>query len=335
MAAAVKKDAAKSLRLSAIIDLLNKRTPFGGITVKELAQKMEVSERQIYRDLKSIEDGLRVPLVREGSGGAVRVRLKAAYLPSLSPEQATVVLLCLLQQKGTALSGYLNEIKDTLIATLFKYRYNPAELAPDKLQKRIHIVEERLADPLKVGEIFSCLVDALRASYRVKIWYFSAHRGEKGDRVVEPYGLICKHHNWYLVGRCLKRNDVRVFRVDQITDVFPYRSECFLYPEDFSLEDYMASSWGVISDGSASRVLIRFDKSVAHRVQRIIYHPSQKIEEILDDGSVKVSFEVCGLAEMTGWLLQWGEAAEVLEPPHLREQVRQVAEKIASLYALK
>lgn len=332
MPAEMKRDVSKALRLNMIVDLLNKKTPYGGVTVKELAEKMEVSERQIYRDLQAIENSLRVSLVREGVGKGVRVRLDATYLPSLSPEQATVVFLSLLQQKGSALSGHLNELKDALISTLFKYRYPPGKLAAEKLQKRVHIVEEMLAEPHKVGKLFSELVDAIRDSYQVKIWYYSAYSGEEGERVVEPYGLICKHQNWYLVGRCLKRNDIRVFRVDQIRDVFPYRTERFEYPADFSLQDFMASSWGVINDGNICHVLLKFNRSVVHRIQRVIYHPSQKIEEIMADGSAKVSFEVCGITEMMGWLLQWGETVEVLEPAWLREAVRLQAEKIASLY---
>ncbi len=147
MPGGVKKNAARGLRLNMIIDWLNKKTPYGGVTIKELAEKFAVSERQIYRDLNTIENYLRVPLVRQETGKAVRVRMEAGYLPGLSPEKATVIFLSLLQQKGSALSGYLNEIKDALVSTLFKYHYDPKELAVERLQKRIHIVEETLAEP--------------------------------------------------------------------------------------------------------------------------------------------------------------------------------------------
>jgi proteasome accessory factor B len=327
-----KKDATRGLRLNMIIDWLNKKTPYGGVTVKELAEKFEVSERQIYRDLNAIENYLRVPLVRQETGKTVRVGIKAGYLPGLSPQTATVIFLSLLQQKGSALSGHLNEIKDALVSTLFKYHYDPKELAVEKLQKRIHIVEEALAEPEKVGGLFNALVQAIKDSHRVKIWYYTTHSGEETERVVEPYGLICKHQNWYLVGRCLKRNDIRVFRIDQIKDIFPYTTERFEYPGDFSLSGYMASSWGVINDGKVCRVLLKFNKRVAHRVKNVLYHPSQKIEEELPDGSALVSFEVCGIAEMVGWLFQWGDMVEVLEPQWLREEIRAMAERVANVY---
>ncbi len=331
-----RKDTTRVLRLNMILDTLNRRTPYGGVTIKELAEKFEVSERQIRRDLNNIENVLVIPLLWERTGSGIRIRLKSGYLPSLSPESATVVFLSLLQQKGSALSGYINRIKDAIISTLFKYHYDPKKVAIDRLQNRIHVVEEMLADPQKTGDVFIKLVDALKYSYRVRLHYFTGHSQELTARVVEPYGLICKHQNWYLVAHCLMRNDIRVFRVDQIENVFPLTSQHFSYPQDFSLKDYMASCWGVINDGQVCRVLVKFDSSVAYRVKKVLYHPSQEItEELVEDGSVIASYEVCGMSEMISWLMQWGDAAEVIYPQSLRDEIRDAAEKIARLYVHK
>ncbi|WP_066636033.1 helix-turn-helix transcriptional regulator [Desulfolucanica intricata] len=337
MTAKPKKDITKGLRLNIIVDYINKRTPYGGITVKELLDKLEISERQIYRDLKAIENELKVPLVKkeqfiEGQK-TVFYCLEAGYLPSLSPEQATVLFLSLLQQKGSALTGHLNELKDALVSTLFKYHYNPRELAVDKLHSRIHLVEEALAEPYRVGTIFSKLVSALKDCYRIKLWYFVGHSQEETQRVVEPYGLICKRQNWYLVAYCLERNAIRVFRADQIRDVYPYTTEKFQYPTDFDLNTYMANSWGVINDGEVCEVKLKFSPSVAYRVRNLVYHPSQTLEGELEDGSIIVSFKVCGVVEMKTWIIQWGDSVEVLEPGWLREDMFKMAENIIKLYS--
>nr|WP_041284872.1 HTH domain-containing protein [Desulfoscipio gibsoniae] len=47
-----------------IFDYINKKTPYGGVTVKDLAKKYEVSERQIHRDLNTIQNDLKVPLIK-------------------------------------------------------------------------------------------------------------------------------------------------------------------------------------------------------------------------------------------------------------------------------
>lgn len=331
-----KKDTSRSVRLFMILDHLNYKTPYGGVTVKELGEKYGITERQVHRDLAAIQNDLKKPLVKrerviEGKKCVFYV-LEAGYLPSIAPEKATALFLSLLQQQGSALAGHINEFKDVLVSTLFKYHYDPRELAVEKLQNRIHMVEEALVEPGSVGKVFAGVVGALKECHRVKLWYYTAHSGELTERVVEPYGLICKRQNWYLVAYCLERRDIRVFRVDQIKDAFPYTGEKFTYPADFDLRQYMSNSWGVINDGRECRVRIKFSPQVAHRVKNMIYHHSQTLDEELANGSIVVTFNVCGIGEMKTWIIQWGENAEVLEPNWLREEMKKMAEDIASLY---
>ncbi len=328
-------DTTKALRIAKLLDLLNKRSPYGGISISEMAKALEVSTRSIHRYLDQIEYDMNKPIVRPERNTSKKeglYRLDVGYLPSISPEKALVIFLSLLQQKGSALAGHTNELKDALVGTLFKYKYNPQTLPVEKLQERIHIVDEQLAEPAKVSEIFSKLVQSLRDCCRVKIWYYAAHNGQDTQRVVEPYGLVCKRHNWYLVAYCLNREDIRVFRVDQITDILPYTSERFEMPADFSLKEHMGQSWGIMNDGEICRVRLKFSPQVAHRVKRLIYHPSQKIEEEPSDGSVIMSFEICGLDEMKTWLVQWGDTVEVLEPGWLRDDMYEMARRVLELY---
>ena len=51
MAVKGRRDATKLLRLNMIVEVLNRKTPYGGVTIAELAERFEVSERQIRRDL--------------------------------------------------------------------------------------------------------------------------------------------------------------------------------------------------------------------------------------------------------------------------------------------
>ncbi len=325
----------KPLRITKLLNLLNRKSPYGGVSCKEMANVCEVSTKTIYRYLDQIENDLGIPIVRPErniTGKERLYRLDAGYLPSISPEKAMIIFLSLLQQKGTALAGHANEIKDALIGTLFKYKYSPQSLPLDELQERIYLVEEQLADPVAVGKTFAKLVQALWNCYRIKLFYYVAYSGQNTERVVEPYGLICKQHHWYLVAYCLIRKAIRVFRVDQITEVFPYASEHFDYPQDFSLKDYMDRSWGVITGGEVSKVRLKFSSEVAHRVTRLIYHPSQIIEDRLADGSVIMSFDVCGITEMKTWIVQWNDMVEILEPEWLRKDMRKMALKLLALY---
>jgi predicted DNA-binding transcriptional regulator YafY len=150
--------------------------------------------------------------------------------------------------------------------------------------------------------------------------------------VVEPYGLICKRHNWYLVGYCNSSQAVRTFRVDQIEAIMALTTDKFTYPQDFSLEQYLGKAWGVINDGQTTKVKLKFSPEVAYRVKNMIYHPSQQIEAITAGGSVIMSFEVAGLIELQGWIMEWADNVEVLEPESLRQEIKAAAARIAALY---
>ena len=113
-----------------------------------MANACGVSARSILRYLDHIENDMNIPLVRPERNNSRKqglYRLDAGYLPSISPEKALIIFLSLLQQKGSALAGHINELKDALVGTLFKYKYTSESLFVDELQKRIHIVEEQLA----------------------------------------------------------------------------------------------------------------------------------------------------------------------------------------------
>ena len=323
----------KAVRISKTLDIMNHKTPTGGVTVKELADRFGVSDKTVKRDIDDMEKLMDIEIFRsEQSGKATRYLLKRVYLPSMSPEKAIIIFLIMLQQKGSALAGHLNDIKNALITNLFKNRYTAQSLEIEKLQDRIYIIEEALTDPVRVGDLFSKIIDAMKNNNRIKIWYYTVSKGTESERVVDPYGLVCKRQNWYLVGHCNKNNEVRTFRVDQIRDIHRYVHDQFNYPADFSLKEHMGQAWGVIRDNHVCRVKLKFKAPVVHMPKTTTYHPSQQIEEVLPDGSVIVVYEVCGLAELTSWIIQWGDNVEVLEPQELRVRVRDTVLRIAKMY---
>lgn len=239
--------------------------------------------------------------------------------------------MSLLQQKDTALTLGVQEIKQALIGTLAKNRFNLKDIPLDIMESRIHIVDHTLTEPEKVGETFLRIMKGLEESKVIRIKYFKSSSRTVSDRTVQPYGLICKHHNWYLVGRCLDKLDIRVFRIDQIESVF-IRSETFEYPAHFNIKECYENSWGVFLDSEVVEVKVQFSSNVAYRLKNVKYHPSQVITEELEDGSIIVNYSLTGVTEFIGWLLQWRSSAKVLEPQSLREEMGRVARELVELY---
>ena len=73
--------------------------------------------------------------------------------------------------------------------------------------------------------------------------------------------------------------------------------------------------------GDPEIVRVRFKPHVAHVVRERIWHPSQEGRDDAD-GCVVVTLQVPINYEVLSWILGYGPAAKVLEPPSLAELVR-------------
>jgi proteasome accessory factor B len=77
--------------------------------------------------------------------------------------------------------------------------------------------------------------------------------------------------------------------------------------------------------------VVRFAPQVAQNVAEVAWHRTQKTVP-LPDGSLDFCVRVSGLSEISWWILGYGDQAEVLEPPALRELIAARAERIVARY---
>jgi predicted DNA-binding transcriptional regulator YafY len=132
-----------------------------------------------------------------------------------------------------------------------------------------------------------------------------------------------------LIGLCHMRNEVRIFALDRIKMLHQTR-ENFEVPEDFRLENFMGSSFGVYQ-GPPVHIKVWFHPDVAGYIKEKIWHESQQIHP-QPDGSIIFEAQVAGTEEIRFWIMTWGSKAEVLEPESLREEIRIEAERMARRY---
>ena len=163
-------------RLIKLLYYLSLKSPGGGATLSELADKCGVSERQVYRDIVVIENSDTVKLEKPMRGKKVngKYRLVEAFPLKVGPKAAAVIFLSILRQQGTPLAVGTNDVKDVLVASLFRNRYGDRNSELQSLHERIHVVEEKLLDEQKCGEILLKIVEALRESCVISMKYFKA-----------------------------------------------------------------------------------------------------------------------------------------------------------------
>ncbi len=158
------------------------------------------------------------------------------------------------------------------------------------------------------------------------------YRSKEGTRIrtVEPYGLTHRRGKWYLIGRDEKSEEIRSFRVDRVEGVIhmthPSRpGPEYEIPEGFTVQGYLDRP-PFVQGSLPDRATVRFDRSTAWWVERS--QPWLRLEPDGELGSIAV-VEVSDDSGFISWLLGFGEGAEVLEPPRLRDLARRRLEEIS------
>jgi predicted DNA-binding transcriptional regulator YafY len=107
--------------------------------------------------------------------------------------------------------------------------------------------------------------------------------------------------------------------------------ERFIFPKDFTLDDFMRDSFKVMHD-QLYTVKVRISPGWARWVGEKIWHESQKVSK-LPDGGLEMTFRVAGLDEIKRWILSFGPEAQVLEPSRLKQMICVDLQKSLGQYA--
>ena len=88
------------------------------------------------------------------------------------------------------------------------------------------------AEQPALGPIYSALLDRAPISFK-----YTAVNGPTTKRNVEPYGLVHRRGNWYLVARDLDRGDKRTFRISRVNSEVEREDGTYEIPPDFDARE--------------------------------------------------------------------------------------------------
>ena len=292
---------------------------------RDLAERFEVSERMIQKDLDIVRHDLRLSLCNDGEGYYFD---QLPRLPTTAYSFTEALALLTAARAAQAVPGVNSAELAAAIArleTLF-----PADLRPmlRESTERLPVSAYRSDRQRMLAILHRGWIERRR----IRITYATSSRaGELKERVVEPYTIIPYGRSWQLIAFDHLRKDVIQFKVDRV-HAATLLTETYVIPQSFDLDAYQGDAWGIMrgAEFQPEDVVLLFEPEAGRWVAEELWHRSQQVET-LADGSVRVRFHVGVTPEMVNWLLYYGARVRIMQPRWLREQVMEEHRRAAGM----
>ena len=315
----------KADRLVALLLLLQSRRQ---CSARILADRLEVSERTIYRDVDALSAaGVPVYAQRGSSGGIVLADGYRRALTYFSEDEVRALFV-----SGASPLADLG-LERGLTQALEKLRGGLADVhqrAADESRSRIHLDQRRWNQPEPPRELLTALRRAVWDDHLLRIRYEDRNR-RSTTRTIEPLGLVAKAGVWYLIAR--SGGELRSFRVERVASAQKL-SERFERPADFDLERYWAESSARFAEVSRSAdCVVTFD-AANDALQRVSYYwPAEIVSEGARESMVRVTFPGREVAVFQA--IAWSDVATLVEPYELREAIARRARRALERHTLR
>ncbi|HEX5734432.1 MAG TPA: YafY family protein [Blastocatellia bacterium] len=299
------------------------------MTARELAKRLEVSERTIHRDMEALS-GAGVPVFAErGTGGGWE--LMEEYRTNLTGLNKSEVKALFLVKPSRLLADLgMEKASDAALIKLLAAVPSTHRADAEYARQRIHIDPTGWSRSEESFAFLPALQEAVWQEHKLYITYGSGDC-DAMERLVDPLGLVAKGSVWYLVAGV--EGDIRSYRVSRVQEI-RLTEERFTRPEGFDL----AAHW--------EQSTLRFKTSLPRYSTTVRVSPT--VFPRLGFAGRFAKIERAGAPEPDGWrkvwlrfdveemaveyVLSFGPQIEVLEPVSLREKVIMMAESVIEFY---
>ncbi len=301
------------------------------ITAHELAKRLEVSERTIYRDIEALS-AAGVPVMAErGVGGGCS--LLAEYRTNLTGLTDTEIQAIFLTRPSHLLTDLgLRQASEAAFIKLLAALPAMNRRGAEYVRQRIHIDTTGWHRSEEHVECLPVLQEAIWQERKIAFTYQRSD-GVIIEREANPIGLVAKGSVWYLVA--VIDNELRNYRVSRI-QAARLLDEPYTRPPDFDLVAYWEqSSSNFLAALPRFPVAVRASPDGLQQMQFALrYAHITQTDPPDGDGWQRLIIQFENEREACGTLLSLGPEVEVIEPTSLREQIVERARSVVELYTL-
>jgi len=333
----VAKDTEKLIRqLSLISFLMAQGRPVSALEIKrEVEGYSDMNDdafaRRFYADRAELESlGIQLGVEKPGEG------FFEAELYSLPPENFYLDPIKFEDEELASLSTALSLLTDGGFAYAEPLRLALQQVAwghPNPVSEGdkapVEMAMTASAGGRDLSQRLSKIETAISRRKTIEFTYYTMERDDTEKRKVDPFHLVFRSGQFYLIGHSHERDAVRVFRLSRIQGKVGYASKAehdFSPPENFDRRDYgQRADWQLGEIRGPAKIFIR--DRIAWLVERDYgaygeLRPARKADDAPGKGSV-FETDYASPRELIAWVLRWRQNADVLEPEELREEARE------------
>jgi proteasome accessory factor BC len=326
------KDTEKLIRqLSLISFLMANRRPVSALEIKQEVEgyssmNEDAFARRFYADRAELESlGIHLQVQKPGEG------FFEAELYSLPPEnyylpqvKFTDEELAAMRTALVLLDGRFAYAEPLRLALQQVSWGRPSPLSnSDTAPVDISVEASAGTGGRELSQRLSKIETAISRRKTIVFRYYTMQRDEVSDRKVNPYHLVFRGGQFYLIGYSHERDAVRVFRLSRIQGKVSYASKAehdFPPPEDFDRRDYATrADWQMGEIQGPAEIFVR--DRIAWLVERDFgtygeLRPAKKSDGAPGKGSI-FETDFANSQQLIAWVLAWRHNARILNPPEL------------------
>ena len=330
------KDTEKLIRqLSLISFLMANRRPVSALEIKrEVEGYSSMNEdafaRRFYADraeLESLGISLQVEKPAEGFFEAELYALPPEnyYLPAI---EFTDPELAALRTALGLLDGEFAYAEPLRLALQQVSWGRPSPLTAEA-EAPIDVKLSTAGSGRELSQRLAKIETAISRRKTIEFSYYSLQRDDVSDRKVNPYHLVFREGQFYLIGYSHERDEVRVFRLSRIRGKVSYATKAehdFTSPEDFDRRDYARrADWQMGEIEGTAKVFLR--ERIAWLVERDFGRHGTLRKPARGDGArgrgMIFETDYASARQLISWVLSWRENARVLDPPELAAEAEE------------
>ena len=311
-----REDKVKTLRLLQLAEFI-RTTPYPNIP--RIQEEFEISRSTAMRDIEFLQNRYNAPIEYD------------YYHKGYYYTDPTFIIKSGMLSEGelltvSTLMPLMDQYKNTPLEATFKsIMTKMMEMMPNKVEidssfsaRNVQFIKDPLPE---IDEtIFNGIFESIRSSNTISFKYRSISKQEYNLRTFDPYKVLCQKGNWYVIGYCHLHKRFNVYALSRMKEL-KITNDHFEIKPDFDISKHIDPDFGIWQNNcDPVKIELLFDASLNTYILERNWHVNQECHQN-EDGSVYLSFMSNQMQETLYWVLHFGSAVKVLNPPELKESV--------------